>query len=201
MSAQFDSRLASIDALSLSTTSAVLLLIGLALAFVPGINIVHAIFPGFLLLLLIPIPSGPRESLVAFLVKGSSNFTEMLFRLTGTTFYREGTTFLLPGVSIEIAKECSVIRSSIGLFITLLMASHMFLNKWWSKGALLLTVIPMVLVKNAIRITTLTLLAVHVDKVFFGEQSIAPQWGGGVFLPCAAAYITGAGSIEKAGKL
>ncbi len=188
LGAQFGDGLAPIDALSLSTASAVLLLICLALAFVPGINVSHSIFPGILLLLLIPIPTAVRTGLVAFLVKGSSTFTEMLFQLTGTTFYRDGTFFMLSGINIEIADECSGIRSSIGLFITLLMASHMFLKRWWSKTALMVMVVPMVLVKNAIRITTLTLLAVHVDTAFLTNSPLH-RGGGIVFFAIALVLL------------
>jgi exosortase/archaeosortase family protein len=91
-------------------------------------------------------------------------------------------------VSIEIANECSGIRSSIGLFISLLIASHMFLKRWWSKTALMVMVIPMVLVKNAIRITTLTLLAVHVDKAFLISSPLH-QSGGIVFFALALLLV------------
>jgi len=180
--------LVPIDALFLSMASAVLLLLGLMLCFFPRIDLSEAAFPALLLLLLIPLPTMVREGLVAFLVKGSSFFTEMLFQITGTTFYREGTSFLLPNVSIEIANECSGIRSSIGLFISLLLASHMFLKRWWSKTALIVMVIPMVLVKNAIRITTLTLLAVHVDKAFLISSPLHRS-GGIVFFALALLLV------------
>jgi len=188
LGAQFDNSLAPIDVLFLSTSSAVILLLGLILFFLPRIDLSEAAFPAFLLLLLIPLPIMVREGLVSFLVKGSTFFTEILFQFTGTTFYREGTFFLLNGISIEIADECSGIRSSIGLFITLLLASHLFLKRWWSKSALMAMVIPMVLVKNAIRITTLTLLAVHVDEAFLTNSPL--HSGGGVVFFAIALLLT-----------
>ena len=177
-----------IDALFLSMASAVLLLLGLSLLFLPRIDLSEAAFPAILLLLLIPLPIVVREGLVSFLVKGSTIFTEILFQITGTTFYREGTFFLLNGISIEIADECSGIRSSMGLFITLPLASHLFLKKWWSKSALMVMVIPMVLVKNAIRITTLTLLAVHVDEAFLTNSPLH-RGGGVVFFALALLLV------------
>lgn len=168
------------DSLSLATAAALIILIGIFMSTVPKVHLSEAVFPAVLLLLMIPIPTGAREALVTFLVKGSSDVTEILLRITGSSFFRDGDVFMLPGLSVEIARECSGIRSSIGLLITVLLASHMFLKKYWSKGALLAAVIPLALIKNAMRITALTLLSIHVDRSFL-DNSLHHTYGGMVF--------------------
>jgi exosortase len=76
----------------------------------------------------------------------------------------------LPDITIEVARECSGIRSSIALALTCLAGSYLLLRKGWLRAALVLAVIPVAVVKNAIRIATLSLLAVHVDPGFlFGR--------------------------------
>ena len=77
---------------------------------------------------------------------------------------------LPPTVAIEIADECSGIRSSLALVMTVLLAGHMFLTSAWKKALLALAVIPLTIVKNGIRIVSLTLLAVHVNPSFLTGQ-------------------------------
>ena len=64
---------------------------------------------------------------------------------------------------MEVAKECSGIRSGLALFITALLASHLFLRSWWKKLILILCFLPITMFKNGIRIVTLTLLGTYVD--------------------------------------
>ena len=144
------------------------------------INLSALFFPGLLLLFLVPMPGGFREWIVDFLIKGTAEVSEILFKITGSSFYRRGVFFFLPGVSIEIAQECSGIRSSIGLLITMLLAGHLFFEKAWSKILLVALVLPLVLIKNAMRVVGLTLLAVHVDRAFL-DSSLHHTYGGVVF--------------------
>jgi exosortase len=125
-----------------------------------------AIFPLTFLLLMIPLPHLLLDAAVIALQKGSAEMTELLFRFIGLPAFRQGFTFSLPGVDIEIAKECSGIRSSIALFLTSLLMGHMFLRSGWRKIGLILFTIPLVIFKNAVRIVTLAWLALHVNRDF-----------------------------------
>jgi exosortase len=124
----------------------------------------NAFFPLLILLFLIPIPEAWLEKVIEMLRSGSAQGVAMLFSLTGTPYHREGTTFLLPRIAIEIAPECSSIRSSLALLITCLLAGHLMLRTTSRKFILALVAVPMAMVKNAIRIATLSWLAIHIDK-------------------------------------
>jgi len=52
------------------------------------------------------------------------------------------------------------------LLIICLLAGHLFLRTKWRRGLLLVAAIPVLIIKNGIRIATLTLLAIHVDPSF-----------------------------------
>jgi exosortase len=130
----------------------------------------RALFPLSFLVFTIPIPESVLAVAVQVLKIGSTEAVDGLFALTGTVHHREGFVFSLPGVTIEIADECSGIRSSIAMLLTGLLAGHVFLRKVWTKGTLLLAVVPMAIMKNAIRIVALTLLSVHVDPRFLTGQ-------------------------------
>ena len=62
-----------------------------------------------------------------------------------------------------MARECSGIRSGLALFITALLAGHLFLKTWWKQVILVVCVFPITMFKNGIRITSLTLLGTYVD--------------------------------------
>jgi exosortase/archaeosortase family protein len=85
----------------------------------------------------------------------------------------------VPGVTIEVAKECSSIRSSIALFITCLLAAHLYLRTAWKKLVFVVLGLLLSVVKNGIRITTLTLLSVYVDPDFLSGR--LHRQGGFVF--------------------
>ncbi len=172
------------DRLSLIMFAAILTLLGYCLVTLKKLSIKPAIFPGLFLLLAVPIPDMVRESIIAFLITGSTAVTETMFRITGVPYFREGIIFQLPGITIEVAKECSGIRSSIGMLITVLIASHLFLKRFFTKALLVSTIVPFVLIKNGIRITTLTLLAVYVDKSYLTD-SFLHKSGGVVFFAIA----------------
>ena len=151
------------DLTSLTVLSAVVFLNGSFIA-VFGIKAFKAaLFPLLFLVFAAPIPSAVMDNIILFLQVGSTEFTDFLFMITGTSYVREGFVFHLPGFSIEVAKQCSGIRSGLALFITCIIAGHMFLRTWWKVALLVLLAIPVTMFKNGIRITTLTLLSIYVD--------------------------------------
>lgn len=123
----------------------------------------HALFPLLFLIFMIPFPSAIMEKIIVFLQMGSTEFTNVLLLASGTPFLREGVVFHLPGQSIEVAPQCSGIRSGLALFITALLAGHLFLRTWWKQVILVVCVLPITMLKNGIHISTLTLLGIHVD--------------------------------------
>lgn len=125
-----------------------------------------AIFPLSFLLLTIPMPPAVLDEAVLGLQKGSAGITYGLFKILGVPVFWQGFNFSLPGVEIEIAKECSGIRSTLALFITGMLASHIFLRSGWRKVVLCLATIPIAIFKNAVRIVTISSLGIYVDRDF-----------------------------------
>jgi exosortase len=125
-----------------------------------------ALFPSLFLLLMIPLPVVVIDKTVLALQKGSAAVAYGLFRMVGVPVLWSGFKFELPGVNIEIAKECSGIRSSISLLITGIVAGHVFLKSGWRKIVLSLLTVPIAIVKNAVRIVTISWLGVYVNPDF-----------------------------------
>ena len=120
---------------------------------------------GFLFLM-VPPPSILLDRVVYLLQAGSTWITAALFDLFHVPALREGFVFHLARVDIEVAKECSGIRSSMALLILALLATHFTLRSFWKKALFLACGLFMMILKNGIRIATLTLLAMNVDPGF-----------------------------------
>src|SRR6266567_3923787 len=125
-----------------------------------------AYFPLLFLFLTVPLPNFLLERVISLLQAGSAEITEVLFNLTGVPVLREGLVFHLARVNIEVARECSGIHSTIALFILALPVVHYGLHALWKKLFFLACAFFMMILKNGIRIVTLTLLAMYVDPSF-----------------------------------
>jgi exosortase len=147
-----------------------------------------AMFPLAFLVFMVPIPDGLLNAATLLLKRGSSETVAGLFWLTGTPFHRDGFVFTLPNLVIEIADECSGIRSSIALLLTVLIAGHMFLRSPVNKLLLVLAIVPIAILKNAIRIVALSLLTIHVNREFMVGR--LHHEGGIVFFLMALAVLS-----------
>ena len=151
------------DFATVITFSSLVLLWG-AFIFAYGMKAFTAIlFPLLFLVFMIPVPAFIMEKIILFLQIGSIEVTNLLFAASGVPFLREGFVFHLLGMSVEVAPQCSGIRSGLALFITALLAGYLFLDFWRWRIILVLCVFPITMLKNGIRITTLTLLGTYVD--------------------------------------
>jgi exosortase len=130
----------------------------------------HATFPFLFLLLMVPIPMSLVDNAAVLLQKGSAEMSYRLFELLGIPVFRVGFKFTLPGVEIQVAEECSGVRSSFSLFIASILACHLFLRSKWNQLWFVLFTIPVLIFKNAVRIVTISSLSVYVDRGFlFGN--------------------------------
>jgi exosortase len=125
-----------------------------------------AIFPLLFLLFIVPVPAVVLDKGVFVLQKGSADAAYALYRLLGVPVVWHGFNFELPGVEIEIAKECSGIRSCTALLITGVLTSHLFLRTGWRQVFLSLLTVPIAIFKNAVRIVTISWLGIYVDRGF-----------------------------------
>jgi exosortase len=122
-----------------------------------------ACFPLTLLYLLAPMPLLVSDAIAIGLQHASAEVSHLLIKLSGTAVYRDGLILYLPGLVIEVAKECSGIRSSYVLFITSLLTGYLFLNSMRMRVLLALLVVPIGILRNGLRILLISWLTLHVD--------------------------------------
>src|SRR6266481_243458 len=140
-------------------------------------------FPLLFLFLMIPLPKSFLDHIVFLLQLGSTWVAENLFDLLGVPVLREGFVLHLSRFNIEVAQECSGIRSSMALLVLALLISHFWLNRFWTKALFVVSGLLMMILKNGIRIATLSLLAIYVDPDFLLGK--LHQEGGIVFFALA----------------
>ena len=152
--------------LSLYSGSLVLLLIAGFILILGHLKARASAFSLSFLIFAIPIPDYLLGRIIYWLQAGSAAVASVLFDLSGAPVLREGFVFRLPKISIEVAQECSGIRSSMALLILALILAHFAFRPLWKKLAFVVAGLCMMLIKNGVRIVSLTLLANYVDPNF-----------------------------------
>lgn len=129
-----------------------------------------ALVPLIFLVLTIPPPPDALDKIALWLQQGSADASYLFFKAAGVPILRQGFLFSLPGLDIEVARQCSGIRSGISLFLAALLAGHLVLQSTWRQFCLCLLTLPIVIAKNALRIVVLSLLGAYVDRdILFGR--------------------------------
>ena len=178
------------DYLSLMTFAALVFWLGGIILFYGLKCLKTALFPLLFLFLMVPLPEFIMDKFIYALQVCSAEATYVFFRIAGIPLILEGFVFNLPGISVEVAKECSGIRSTLSLFIIGILSCHLFLKTWRSRGLLLLLLFPLAIFKNGLRIITLSLLGLYVDESWLTNSRLHRE-GGFVFFLAALTVFGG----------
>lgn len=138
-----------------------------------------AAFPLAYLIFMVPMPDAMADVLETASKYASAEVANLFFNLSGTPFHRAGLIFQLPNITIEVAQQCSGIRSSWVLFITSILAANLFLKTPWRRVALVAFVIPLAILRNGFRILVIGLLCVNVGPQMI--HSLIHRRGGPFF--------------------
>lgn len=148
--------------------------------FLLGRDTLRAIsFPVCFLVFIIPFPVFLTNWLEIFFQHTSAYAAYLLIAMTRTPMVHDGLAFRLPGITISVGQECSGIHSSLVLFITSLLAGHLFLVTFWKKAALACFIVPLAIARNACRIAIIALLSAHDDPAWI--DSALHRRGGPLF--------------------
>lgn len=145
------------------------------------------LFPLCFLFLIIPLPAFVLDGIVQFLQQQSALAARLLFRAVGTPVTQDGIMLSIPGLDIEVATECSSIRSSLILVITTMFMAQLFLRSWWRKALLIAAAVPLSVAKNGLRILVISELGTRVDPGFLDGR--LHHNGGIIFLAVSLAVV------------
>jgi exosortase len=162
-----------------------------------GVRISRSLlFPLCFLFWMVPVPSSALVIIERWLQHESAIAAWMLFSATGVPAVRDGILVSIPGLTVEVAKECSSIRSSLMLLVTTMVLGHLLLKEFWRKTVLTLSAIPVSVAKNGLRIFTIAMLGTRVDRGFLTGHL---HRDGGIVFFLFALLLTGIllGSLRK----
>lgn len=157
------------------------------------------LFPLCFLFLVVPLPASALDWITQTLQYQSAAATELLFRAVHIPVSRDGVFLTIPGLGIEVAQECSSIRSSTILIVITLVLANLFLRSWWRQALLVAIAAPLSIVKNAIRIFTIAELGTRVDPGYLDGRF--HRHGGIVFLGLALLVVIGLLWILRRGEV
>jgi exosortase len=126
----------------------------------------RALFPLCFLLWIVPFPEFLLNPIVRMLQAGSAASARVMFEAIGMPIAQDGTQLTIPGLTIEVARECSSIRSSLMLVVTTMVVAQVLLRTAWRKAMVIAVAIPLSVAKNGLRIFVLGVLATRVDRSF-----------------------------------
>jgi len=187
------------DQLSLSIFVLVICWIGAVIVCFGVRSLQLLLLPICLLFLLVPFPERLLNPITTFLQYQSALGASALFHLAGVPVIHDGVMLSIPGLDIEVAPECSSIRSSMMLIVITLILAYLFLDAYWKRTLLVLVAIPLCVAKNAVRIFTIGELATRVDAGFLTGR--LHRQGGIVFLSLAVIAVVGLLRILRKGEL
>jgi exosortase len=144
-------------------------------------------FPLLFLFWMVPIPMVAVDSIVAGLQQGSAIAAQALFAIFRVPVARDETILQIPGIVLEVAAECSSIRSSLMLLVTTMVLAQVLLKTGWRKALVILLVVPLSIAKNGLRIFTIGMLTTRVDPSYLNGR--LHHNGGIVFFLIALAVI------------
>jgi exosortase len=147
----------------------------------------RVIFPLCFLLWMVPFPEFLLNTIIKLLQEGSVASARMLLAAAGIPVAQDGMQLTIPGLTIEVARECSSIRSSLMLVVTTMILAQMLLRSTWRKTIVIALAIPLSVAKNGLRIFVLAMLATHVDRSFLTGR--LHHQGGIIYFLIALAVI------------
>lgn len=145
------------------------------------------LFPLCFLLWLVPWPVFAVDGIIAWLQHASAFAARVLFVAARVPVTQDGLSLILPGLTLNVAPECSSIRSSALLMVTTMLLAHLFLRSPWRKLLVIAAVVPLSAAKNGLRIFTLGFLATRVDPSYLDGR--LHHQGGVIFLAIAETVI------------
>ncbi len=169
--------------LSFEMLALVLFWIGSVIACFGFSSLRSELFALCFLFLLIPLPESAINWLTEGLQDQSAVASELLFRAARVPVTRDDVLLSIPKLDIEVARECSSIRSSTMLVVATLVFANLFLRSSWRQVLLVAISIPLSVAKNAVRIFTIAELGTRVDPSYLSGK--LHHQGGIVFLALA----------------
>jgi exosortase len=162
-------------------------LIGLALTSL-GWRMMLRVWPAFaFLVFLYPLPPQINSMLSQPLQSLATTSACALLRLTGLWVMPEGNVILVGNERLEVAAACNGLSMLMSLAATVAAAASLIPMSSWKRGLLLLSIIPIALFSNVLRIAVTAWCYYHFGADV-GSRYVH-DWAGWLMMPTAMALV------------
>lgn len=162
-----------------------LMLIGLALAFLGWRAMKAAWIPMIYLGFMIPLPQFLYQRLSSELQLISSEIGVGVVRLFGVSVFLDGNLIDLGAYQLQVAEACSGLRYLFPLLSFGFLVAYLYRGPFWQRAVLLLSTIPVTILMNSARIG---IIGVMVDRhgIEMAEGVLHLFEGWVIFMTCVA---------------
>jgi len=151
---------------------------------------------GFLLFM-VPLPSAWVTPVIVWLQLLVSNAAVAILRESGVAIFREGNVLVLPGdVSLFVAEACSGITSLVTLLPIGVFIAYFTESVTWRRFVLVLTVIPVALAGNLLRVILTVILSTEVS-VEYATEGPLHDWAGVATYLVGCLVLLGVGALMR----
>lgn len=135
------------------------------------------LFPIFFLLTAFPPPQFFYTKLTLGMQLISSSIGTQVLHLLGVSAYRTGNVIDLGFTQMQVVDACSGLRFLIPMLIMALLLVYLFKLRWWKRGLVLASAVPLAVVLNGVRIGILGYLAQQIDaSIISGKVHDITGW-------------------------
>jgi exosortase len=146
-------------------------------------------FPLCFLFWIVPLPEFILNPIVRLLQQGSAASAHLLLSAFGVPVEQAGMLITIPGLTLEVAPECSSIRSSMMLLVTTMVLAQVLLRSPWRKLLVIALALPLSVAKNGLRIFILAMAGTRIDPSYLTGK--LHREGGIIYFLLALAIIFG----------
>jgi exosortase len=143
------------EIMTLTSLSMVLFLAGAVTYFYGGLMLKELLFPLFLLLFMIPIPSQVYAYLTVPLQLFVSKASVGIAQILDIPVHREGNVIHLPARTLQVVQACSGMRSMISLLTLSAVFGYLTLKSNLLRSILFVSGVPAAIIVNIIRVLLL----------------------------------------------
>jgi exosortase len=147
----------------------------------------QTLFPLCFLFGLVPFPQFALNEIISWLQLGSAWAAAVLFAICGVPVTQDGVLLTIPTLTVQVAQECSSIRSSSMLLVTTMVLAQLLLRSPWRKALVIGIAVPLSIAKNGLRIFSIGMLGTRVDRGYLTGRF--HHQGGIVFFAIALLII------------
>jgi exosortase len=122
------------------------------------------LFPLLFLFGMVPFPRLVLNVIIALLQQWSAWTAYAFFAVFGIPVTQDGVLLTIPGLTLQVAQECSSIRSSSMLLVTTMVLAQLLLRSPWRKALVIGLAVPLSVAKNGLRIFTIAMLGTKIDR-------------------------------------